>query len=262
MEPVKRYFPESTGNDEKLSLRTLAITPIQDLNQGVSPINSHATSTARSSLKMNFRTYVSIGQTSLGVTAPNYPRVKKLANGSYMMLYHNNQIGGSVRYATSPDAKTWTYQNELFKSYAITDQDGLANERRFSNGDALVLANGDILAVASYRANSGYRQKPLDAGLAIRRSTDNGVTWSTAAQIYQGVNWEPYLLQLPSGEIQCYFTDAARTAVIGTDTGTDMVVSNDNGVTWTPSFGAAPYYVLRTQYTYNGNTFSITRCLR
>ncbi|WEK34517.1 MAG: hypothetical protein P0Y53_18675 [Candidatus Pseudobacter hemicellulosilyticus] len=251
----KSAFPESEIGLELLSPQLLQITPIQDLNQGITSINSHAASTSRSSLKMNYRTYVSLGQTSLGVTAPNYPRIKKMANGSYILFYHNNQVGGSVRYATSPDARTFTPKNELFKSYAIIDQDGLANERRFSNGDALVLANGDIIAVASYRANSGYRQKPLDAGIALRRSTDNGVTWSAAIQIYQGVNWESYLLQLPSGEIHCYFTDSDRTGVVGTDTGTGMVESSDNGNTWTPAFGADPYYVLRTLYTYNGVSF-------
>lgn len=247
-----------SGNENDLENpvpQTLQITPIQDLNQGVASINSHAASTSRSSLKMNFRSYVALGQSSLGVTSPNYPRIKKTANGSYIMFFHNNQIGGSVRYAVSADSKTWTPKNEIFKSYAIIDQDGLANERRFSTGDAIVLSNGDILAVASYRANSGYKSKPLDAGLALRRSTDNGVTWGAPIEIYQGVNWEPYLLQLPSGAIHCYFTDSDRTAIVGTDTGTGMVESSDNGNTWTPTFGSDPYYVLRTQYVHNGVTF-------
>ena len=246
---------ENKSGSEQLNHEVMLITPIQDLNQGVTTINSHAASTSRSSLKMNFRSYVSLGQTSLGISTPNYPRIKKMANGSYILFYHNNQIGGSVRYAVSADTKTWTPKNEIFKSYAIIDQDGLANERRFSTGDAIVLSNGDILAVASYRANSGYRQKPLDAGVALRRSTDNGVTWSAPIEIYQGVNWEPYLLQLPSGAIHCYFTDSDRTGVVGTDTGTGMVESSDNGNTWTPTFGSDPYYVLRTQYVHNGVTF-------
>ena len=43
----------------------------------------------------------------------------------------------------------------------------------------------------------------------MRRSTDNGVTWSEPVSVYQGVNWEPYLLELSSGEIHCYFTDSS-----------------------------------------------------
>jgi hypothetical protein len=252
----KKGTNQANENDLKYRAQgLLQITPIQDLNQGTTTINSHAASTSRSSLKMNFRSYVAVGQSSLGAAAPNYPRVKKLANGSYIMFFHNNQISASVRYAASTDLQTWTPKGEIFSSYAIIDQDGLANERRFANGDALVLSNGDILAVASYRANSGYRAKPLDAGIALRRSTDNGVTWSAPIEIYQGVNWEPYLLQLPSGEIHCYFTDSDRTLIVGTDTGTGMVTSADNGNTWTPSFGSDPYYVLRTQYEKDGVTF-------
>src|SRR5690606_576855 len=82
---------------------------------------------------------------------------------------------------------------------------------------------------------------------------DNGNSWSDPIEIYQGVNWEPYLLELPSGEIHCYFTDSDRTSSHGTDTGTAMVVSNDNGNTWTPSFGSLPYYVLRTAFKIEGD---------
>lgn len=233
----------------------LHITPIEKLNQGAATVNSHVDFTARSSLKMNFRSYVHLGQNSLGVGKPNYPRVKKMANGSYIMFFHNNQIGASCDYAVSEDLKTWNAKGKIYKNYSIIDSKGEENERRFSTCDAVVLANGDILAVASYRANIGYRERPLDAGLVLRRSTDNGNTWSDPMEIYRGVNWEPYLLQLPSGEIHCYFTDSDRTLIEGTDTGTAMVVSNDNGNTWAPSFGTAPYYVLRTKHIKDGKTY-------
>lgn len=233
----------------------LQITPIEKLNQGMADINSHADVTSRSSLKMNFRSYIDLGQSALGVTKPNYPRIKKMANGAYIMFYHNNQIGASCDYAISQDLRSWTAKGKIFKNYSIIDSKGGQNERRFSNCTALTLANGDIIAVASYRANIGYRERPLDAGVILRRSRDNGNTWSDPIEIYQGVNWEPHLLQLPSGEIHCYFTDSERTLIEGTDTGTAMVVSQDNGNTWTPSFGSVPYYVIRTKHEVNGNTY-------
>src|SRR5690606_29275421 len=162
-------------------------------------------------------------------------------------------IGASCEYAISNNLITWVPKGKIYQNYKITDSKGEANERRFANCDAVVLSNGDILAVASFRANVGYRDKPLDAGVLIRRSTDNGNSWSDPIEIYQGVNWEPYLLELPSGEIHCYFTDSDRTSSHGTDTGTAMVVSNDNGNTWTPSFGSLPYYVLRTAFKIEGD---------
>ena len=253
--PACKKRDDAGGDPEPPNPAVLQITPIEKLNQGTATINSHADATSRSSLKMNFRSYVGLGQSALGVTNPNYPRIKKMADGSYIMFYHNNQIGASCDYAISKDLKTWNAKGKIYKNYAITDSKGGANERRFSTCDALVLSNGDILAVASYRANTGYRERPLDAGLVLRRSKDNGNTWSDPIEIYRGVNWEPYLLQLPSGEIHCYFTDSDRTLIEGTDTGTAMVISNDNGNKWTPSFGAAPLYVLRTKHIKDGKTY-------
>ena len=99
------------------------------------------------------------------------------------MFYHNNQIGASCSYATSTDFKTWSYKGKLFTNYSIIDSKGEKNDRRYSNCDGLVLSNGDILAVASYRANNGYRDLPNDAGIEMRRSTDNGVTWSEPVSV-------------------------------------------------------------------------------
>lgn len=138
------------------------ITPIDKLNQGVPVINSHADVTSHSSLKMNFRTYSQLGESVLKSAKPNYVRVKKLANDGYIMFYHNNQIGASCSYATSTDFKTWSYKGKLFANYSIIDSKGEKNDRRYSNCDGLVLSNGDILAVASYRANNGYRDLPKE----------------------------------------------------------------------------------------------------
>lgn len=241
-------LPEDTG---------LKITPIENLNQGTAEINSHADIISRSSLKMNFRSYAGIGQGGLGIENPRYPRIKRMPNGIYIMFYHNSSstIGASCDYALSQDLKKWIPRGKIFNSYAITDSEGNANRRAFATCDALVLANGDILAVASYRAESRYTELSEDAGLVIRRSKDNGYTWGPPIEIYQGINWEPYLFQLPSGEIHCYFTDSDRTFFEPHDTGTALVVSNDNGYTWTPDFGSKPNYVLRTAHIKNGNTY-------
>lgn len=227
--------------------KTLQLTPIESLNQGSLVVNSHADITSRSSLMMNYRSYVELGNNDVKIDAPVYPRLKKMANGKYIMVYQNNQIGADTYYAISSDLKTWTGGNRLFARHAIVDQAGNNNERRFSTCNVLVLANGDIIAVASYRANSNYRLLPLNNGLIMKRSTDNGLTWSSAVEIYQGTNWEPHLMQLPSGEVQCYFTDS-RTHIAEYNTGTGLITSNDNGNTWTPSFGNAPLRVIRKKF--------------
>lgn len=237
--------------------KTLHLTPIANLNQETPLVNSHADVTGRSSLMMNYRSYVEIGAGETKVDAPVYPRVRKMANGNYILFYQNNQVGADSYYMISSDLRNWNGGDRLFARHAITDQNGAANERRFSTCNGLVLANGDIIAVASYRANRDYRNLPLDNGLIMRRSTDNGATWSAPMEIYRGTNWEPHLMQLPSGDIHCYFTDS-RTHIDEHNTGTGLIVSNDNGATWNPSFGSAPYRVIRKKYGQQGGVSFFT----
>ena len=251
--PTDNGNTEKPKDDESQEPVLCSITPIGELNQGTSIINSHADVTKRSSLMMNYRTLVTMED-----SYPRYPRIKKMKNGDYILFYHNgsanSNIGRRCVYALSKDLKTWSNKGEIFNSYDIIDSKGNKNIHCYANCDGLVLSNGDILAVASCRANSGYRDLPEDAGIELKRSTDNGVTWSEPIKIYQGVNWEPFLLELPTGELHCYFTDSSRTGLEGhgTDTGTAMVVSTDGGKTWKPDFSSSPYYVLRMRWEKNG----------
>src|SRR5690606_14642988 len=59
------------GGDSSMP-STFHITPIEELNKGDVELNSHADFTSRSSLKMNYRTYVGIGKDGLGVDNPRY----------------------------------------------------------------------------------------------------------------------------------------------------------------------------------------------
>src|SRR5690606_21946397 len=168
------------------------LTSIENLNAGTTEINSHSEwLSTRASLMLDVRSYLEISSETK-VSAPVYPRVKKMANGNYIMFYQNNQIGADTYYLVSSDLKTWTGGDRLFARHPIVDQTGANNERRFSTANALVLANGDIIVVASYRANSNYTSLPLDNGIIMRKSTDNGSTWSAPVEIYQGTNWEPH----------------------------------------------------------------------
>ena len=78
----------------------------------------------------------------------------------------------------------------------------------FSSADAIVLSNGDVLAFAAFRLNKGFRLNNLNNGIMMRRSSDNGRTWSEPQVIYRGTTWEPSALQLSTGEIHVYFTSS------------------------------------------------------
>ncbi len=156
-----------------------------------------------------------------------YPRIKKLSDGSFILFCQGGRIASRIYYYHSLDLINWEAGGELFSPYSV--ETSLGNDMRcFSTADAIVLSNGDILVVCSFRANAGYKNN-VGCGLMLRRSSDNGHTWSDEQVIYEGANWEPFLLQLPDGRIQCYFTDANPQY---RNSGTSLISSDDNGQTW------------------------------
>ncbi len=253
---------DDQDEEETVPEPVIHITPIEQLNQSEETVNSHADITARSQVKMNYRTYTEVQTSSLYEPNQHYPRIKKMANGNYIMFYQKGSskssgIGQRCHWAVSGDLVNWQHKGDVFTSRTLTDSEGNEIKRYYANCDAVVLKNGDILAVASYRGDN-YRVNTQYDGVEMRRSTDNGQTWGDYKEIFKGgVTWEPYIIELASGEIQCYFTDSNRTGIDGhgQDTGVAMVTSNDGGETWNPAPADTPYqpyYVLRMAWEQNG----------
>lgn len=152
-----------------------------------------------------------------------YPRIKKLKDGDYIMFFQDGRLGPNCYLSRSNDLKTWSEPEILFSSYETSD-----DTRAYATTDAVVLPDGDIIAVASYRAVKGYREG-TGCGIVTRRSSDGGISWSEEESIYDGTNWEPYILSLPDGMLQCYFTDCNPAIK---DSGTSVMVSADGGHNW------------------------------
>lgn len=217
----------------------VSIANISTRNQTPHEINSHVDDLERSGLELNYRSYVELNPDLLGAEQVTYPRVKRLADDRYILFYQDGHIGWNIYYSQSTDGKVWSRGRKLFSSCRVENN---TDDRCFATCDAVVLQNGDILAVSSFRTNLGFYTNPAGNGIMLRRSRDNGRTWDAEQIIYQGSNWEPYLLQLPDGKLQLYFTDA-NTATWSS--GTSMLESQDNGQTWSPALGNAPYKVIR-----------------
>ncbi len=235
------------------------IHSISELNTKEYPLDSSAGREKYSSLEANYReSYIMKSGELAGIKA-YYPRIKKLQNGSFIMVFHNNYQGGSVYCTTSDDCISWRTPRVVFSQSTI-NIDGTAVELLYMTPDACVLPDGRIICITSYRAGTGYYyMNAIDQnGVSIKISEDNGKTWSEERKIYIGTNWEPSLLCDDNGEIYAMFSCTAPSIYeIGVEnfyyrsSGIGLVRSSDGGKTWVPNVTGAPYipqYVMR-QYT-------------
>ena len=212
---------------------------VMEMNQEPLELNSHQGDELGAVLQPMYAYYSITPHEVLTKGAPEdqamaiYPRVKRMADGRYILFYHGGQFGSRIWCVVSDDFKTWSTPQLLYQPYKV---DG--DYRRFVNPDAVVLPGGDLLMVCSYRATNGYNSGN-DCGLSFRRSSDSGKTWSEPWNVDIGPNWEPYLLVLPDGRIQCYYTDATPWT---RNSGTSVIVSEDGGASWSTKKRVCRYY--------------------
>ena len=203
-------------------------------------VDSHA-SDGKACLEVSYRENYEFTNSVLTATKPYYPRVKKMADGRYIMFYQQGQHSWNVYVTTGDEIGNWKKPTVLFAQQSLPE---VSDTRCYMTCDAVVLSNGDILAVTSFRANKLYTKRPELGGLAVRRSTDNGKTWSPIEVIYVGVNWEPYVFETSTGEVQVFFTQISPKIAQENTTGSSgvgMIRSTDGGKTWTPNVTDSPY---------------------
>lgn len=104
---------------------------------------------------------------------------------------------------------------------------------------ALITAADSSLVAVCDRRNNNNADLPGDIDVVVRRSTDNGKTWSTQLKIAgegttSGFGDPAILLDKFSGKIHCFF---AANQGLWASTPTDPIriyqsVSSDNGITW------------------------------
>lgn len=242
--------PEMYARNDSVTVHT-----VEDFSSSVETLNSHAGLETSSVLEPMYD-YVQVLQNDFLMSlvpdnAPKqkvavYPRIKKMSDGRFIMFYQGASVASRIFYTFSNDLRSWEEPRLLWGPYNVTTVEG-KDVRRFTTADAVVLPDGDILAVCSYRASSGYKNG-IGCGLTLKRSSDNGKTWSSGQAIYEGTNWEPYLLYLPDGTIHCYFTDCIPSIK---DSGTSLIVSRDGGKTW------GEYKKVSRQYKYESDGHKI-----
>ena len=245
----KAEGPDDGGKQIPSESTTLTLTPFEKLNASADAVNSHKDDWSQSVLTLNYRSIVNVGASVLGTDSPSYSRIVKLADGSYILTAHDFYSGGNgstVYWATSKDLVNWTPQGKLFASRSVVNARGQEAPRLYTNGFGKVLSNGDVLMFASFRTTGTYSfwKWRYEQGIEMRRSTDNGKTWSEPYEVYRGPNWEAIMLEDSDGELELYFSES-RPWISGSHSGTSMVRSTDGGRTWLPELGKEPYRVIR-----------------
>ncbi|CDA96839.1 putative uncharacterized protein [Bacteroides sp. CAG:709] len=245
----KAEGPDDGGKQIPSESTTLTLTPFEKLNASADAVNSHKDDWAQSVLTLNYRSIVNVGASVLGTDSPSYSRIVKLADGSYILTAHDYYSGGNgstVYWATSQDLVNWTPQGKLFASRSVVNARGQEATRLYTNGFGKVLSNGDVLMFASFRTTGTYSfwKWRNEQGIEMRRSKDNGKTWSEPYEVYRGPNWEAIMLEDGDGELELYFSES-RPWISGSHSGTSMVRSTDGGKTWLPGLGKEPYRVIR-----------------
>ena len=255
-------FTKNTRNEENhmmtdkptvLENPETRILPIAELNRGGIDGDHMEDDYNTASVEADFRSKVLLNSATTGsfrYDSAFYPRVKKVRDDLYLLLYHYTQTGQHLYYATSRDGVHWNAPEVLYNRvdhkfvYEYGDRTGQTDGYYAVNPDAVVLDNGEILCAYSVRPFNGYETYIELNGLDMIRGTvteDGRIKWSAPTRVYTGQNWEASFLKHDDGRIELYFTQIAPyISEYGYDksyrsSGTAMLVSTDNGYTWTPS---------------------------
>lgn len=228
------------------------LVPISTLNTNGTDGDHAADDYRTATVETDYRTEVLLNEDTTGsfrYAHAWYPRVKKVRDDLYLLLYHRLQTGQHLYYATSRDGVNWNAPEVLYDcaKHKFTYEDGaLAGQTDCYYAacpDALVLPDGDILCAYSVRPFKGYTTYNALSGIDLVRGrvvADGSITWSAPTRVYTGQNWEVSFL-LQDDHIELYFTQIAPyIEKYGYDShyrtsGTGLLISRDGGYTWSPT---------------------------
>ena len=159
--------------------------------------------------------------------AGNYARLIPLADGRLMCAAETYGPSGVGVCYSSDNGKNWSTPSII-----------APNPDRVGNAvpDLIQLSDGTILVGYNPRPNAPY-SPDRRFGIRVMRSTDNGKSWEGPIYVYDASHdyidgcWEPSFLELPSGEVHCYFANEHPYTNSG-EQEISMCRSFDKGATW------------------------------
>ena len=153
-----------------------------------------------------------------------YARIIELQDGRLMACCEWSGIRISF---SSNKGQTWKEPTTI-----VTNTNNVPN----CVPDMIQLRDGTIIVAYNPRPSTPYTDDRRFS-IRLKRSTDNGRTWSKEIVVYDGGStfetgcWEPCLLELPSGELQLYFADESPYDK-NADQQISICRSFDKGLTW------------------------------
>lgn len=155
----------------------------------------------------------------------NYARMIELQDGRLLAVA---EAGGGISIATSTNkGKNWSDPKRIV-----------------ANPSGSFLAVPDVIQLKDGTIVVGYNPRPEEPyseerkfGIRAVRSIDNGDTWSEPIFIFDAQHtfndgcWEPAFLELPSGELQCYFANE-NDYTASNEQCISMCRSFDKGLSW------------------------------
>ncbi|RYF78002.1 MAG: exo-alpha-sialidase [Cytophagaceae bacterium] len=153
-----------------------------------------------------------------------YARLIQRADNTLLCVY---EASGSVEVVRSTDGGT-TWSGRVVVA---------AKEPDVSMAVPEIVELADHSLLVSYNPRPGRNATSKRFGIRTAKSYDGGATWTDNRLVYEAGTsfdngcWEPVALQLPSGEVQLYFSDE------GVDTNSNeqnisLMRSVDGGLTW------------------------------
>ena len=133
---------------------------------------------------------------------------------------------------------TIAYSNDNGKSWVDKQTVGFnRNNVPMAVPDVIQLSDGTIVVGFNPRPSAPYSED-RHFGIECVRSEDNGKTWSEHITVFEAGHrategcWEPSFLELPSGELHCYFANEFPHQGDDTDQEISVCRSFDKGLTW------------------------------
>lgn len=163
-----------------------------------------------------------------------YPRSCRLKDGSLLLVYENGR--GDVFVTRSEDeGVSWSDPVVAYAKFEYVDSNSTTSTLvNCANPEIVQLSNGDVLLACNLRP---VTEGVYPFSIALKRSSDNGNTWSDETIVYQTASffrdgcWEPSFLRLPDNSLHLYFANESPYSD-SDEQEISMLISTDNGYTW------------------------------